>query len=73
MKTYNKIYHRDVKTSDDYFFRKVTLFTIFVYLFSYEDISESVIWRCSVKKTFIEISQNSQENACARVSFLIKF
>ena len=29
-------------------------------------------WRCSVKKVFLEISQNSQENTCARVSFLIK-
>ena len=29
-------------------------------------------WRCSVKKLFLEISQNSQENSCARVSFLIK-
>ena len=29
-------------------------------------------WRCSVKKVFLEISQNSQENSCARVSFLIK-
>ena len=28
--------------------------------------------RCSVEKVFLEISQNSQENACARVSFLIK-
>ena len=27
---------------------------------------------CSVKKMFLEISQNSQENACARVSFLNK-
>ena len=27
---------------------------------------------CSVKKVFLEISQNSQENTCARVSFLIK-
>ena len=35
MKTYNKIYHWYVKTSDDYFFRKVTLFIIFVCLFSY--------------------------------------
>ena len=25
-----------------------------------------------MKKVFLEISQNSQENACARVSFLIK-
>ena len=28
--------------------------------------------RGSVKKVFLEISQNSQENTCARVSFLIK-
>ena len=28
---------------------------------------------CSVKKVFLEISQNLQENTCARVSFLIKF
>ena len=26
----------------------------------------------SVKKVFLEISQNSQENTCARVSLLIK-
>ena len=34
--------------------------------------SEAVAQRCSVKKVFQEISQNSQENTCARVSFLIK-
>ena len=28
--------------------------------------------RCSVKKVFLEISQNSQENTCARISFSIK-
>ena len=28
--------------------------------------------RCSVKNMFLEIPQNSQENTCARVSFLIK-
>ena len=32
---------------------------------------EAVIQRFSVKKVFLEISQNSQENTCARVSFLI--
>ena len=36
-------------------------------------IVEAVAQRCSVRKVFLEISQNSQENACARVSFLIKF
>ena len=34
--------------------------------------SEAVAPTCSVKKVFLEISQNSQENTCARVSFLIK-
>ena len=33
---------------------------------------EGVVQRCSVKKVFLEISQNSQENTCASVSFLIK-
>ena len=27
---------------------------------------------CSVKNIFLKVSQNSQENTCARVSFLIK-
>ena len=27
---------------------------------------------CSVKKVFLEISQDSQEKTCARVSFLMK-
>ena len=28
--------------------------------------TEAVVRRCSVKKVFLEISQNSQENTCAR-------
>ena len=32
---------------------------------------EAVVQRCSVKKVFLKISQNSQENTCGRVSFLI--
>ena len=35
--------------------------------------TEAVAQRCSVKKVILEISQNVQENTCARVSFLIKF
>ena len=27
---------------------------------------EAVVQRCSVRKVFLEISQNSQENTCAR-------
>ena len=34
---------------------------------------KAVFQKCSVKKVFLEISQNSQENTSARVSFLIKF
>ena len=44
----------------------------FVRAFSYVRSIEAVTWRCSVKKVFLEILQNSLENACARVSFLIK-
>ena len=33
---------------------------------------EAVAQGCSVKKVFLEILQNSQENTCARVSFSIK-
>ena len=32
--------------------------------------AETVAQRCSVKKVFLEISQNSQENTCARASGL---
>ena len=31
--------------------------------------TEAAAQRCSVKKVFLEISQSSQENTCARVSF----
>ena len=37
---------------------------------SIEIYAEAVVRRCSLKKMFLEISQNSQENTCARVSFL---
>ena len=34
--------------------------------------TEAVVQRCSVKRVFLEIWQNSQENTCARVFFLRK-
>ena len=34
--------------------------------------TEAVAQRCSVKKVFLEISQISQENTCARVNFIKK-
>ena len=33
---------------------------------------EAVVWMCSVEKIFYEISLNSKENTCTRVSFLVK-
>ena len=33
-------------------------------------MTKAVAQRCSVKKVFLLISENSQENTCARVSFL---
>ena len=35
-------------------------------------VAEAVAQRSFVKKLFLEISQNLQENTCARVAFLIK-
>ena len=35
-------------------------------------MSEAVTRSCSVKNVFLNNSQNSQENTCARVPFLIK-
>ena len=35
-------------------------------------VLEAVVQRCSLKKVFLEIPQNSQENTFARASFLIK-
>ena len=31
--------------------------------------TETVVQRCSIRKAFLEISQNSQENSCVRASF----
>ena len=49
-------------------FTKFSKFTM-----NWESISSvgSSHWRCSVKKMLLEISQNSQENTCARASFLM--
>ena len=34
----------------------------------FKDTSEAVTQRCSVRKLFLEISQNSQENTCTIVA-----
>ena len=38
----------------------------------FHKLIEAVVQRCSVKEAFLKIWINSQENTCARVSFLIK-
>ena len=35
--------------------------------------TDAVFQMCSVQKAFLKIWQNSQENTCVRVFFLIKF
>ena len=35
-------------------------------------LPEEVVQRCSVKMVFLKISQNQQENTCARGSFSLK-
>ena len=42
----------------------------FLYFFNILHHTEAVVRRCSVKKLFSEILQNSQENTFARDSFL---
>ena len=44
----------------------------FEFLVKSDFSSEVLVRGCSVKKVLLEISQNSQENPCSRVSFLIK-
>ena len=47
----------------------VNLLTVIV--FEFFEHWEAVVQSCSVVKVFVEISQNSQENTCARASILI--
>ena len=60
-----------------YGFLQVAQFCKFLTFKSVKKVSflispEAALQRCCVKKVFSKISQNLQENACARVSFLIK-
>ena len=41
-------------------------------MFGMQKLPEGVARRSSVKKVFLKTSQNSKENTCATVSFLIK-
>ena len=44
------------------------MFLHFLFTIVAEAATRDVLW----KKMFLQISQNSQENTCSRVSFLIK-
>ena len=52
--------------------KTLCLLSWYRYIILLLEFTEEVARRCLVKKMFLEISQNSQENTCARVSFLIK-
>ena len=39
---------------------------------TFHNFTEAVARRCFIKKVFLEILQDSQENTCARFSFLLK-
>ena len=45
-------------------------FMISLFFWIVHRFARSSHWRCSIKKVFLEISQNSQENTSTRVSFL---
>ena len=62
------------KLEQSYSFINLKLFVLNVYCLSNKIVMflEAAIQTCSVKKVFLEISQNSWENTCAKVSFLIK-
>ena len=51
---------------------KLFLTYYFHFIFWLVFYEEAVFQRCSVKIVFLDFSQNSQENTCVRVSFLIK-
>ena len=56
----------------DLFFCYVAWQILPVILIIIQNTPKAVVQRCSVKKVFLESSQNSLENTCAGVSFLIK-
>ena len=53
-------------------FRKFANFSLRLGKKVFQRSPEAVVQRCSVKKVFLELSQNSQENSFARAPFLIK-
>ena len=67
MKTYISAFLQNINLAQDQFRHLQNL-----YLAAFNPNGEAVVQRYSVIKVFLEIFQNSEENTCARVSFLIK-
>ena len=51
---------------------KETVSELVAFLTKIIQLPNAVAGKCSIKKMFLKISQNSQDNTCARASFLIK-
>ena len=54
-----------------YFIQNVLDSSLFLRIYFFQ-FTEAAAQRCSVKKVFLKILQNSQENTCPSVSYLIK-
>ena len=72
MKTYNESYNWYVETSEITFLEQLLRSSFSFAYFLIKVFQKQSPGGVMLKKAFIEISQNSLENDCARVSFLIK-
>ena len=61
---------RETTQGENYYTRNQGCFLRFLVVLT---LPRSSHQRCFIKKVFLEVPLNSQENACARVSFLAKF
>ena len=72
--------HRDISLCSKFVIKEKSVYLSkvilkkgqFIIIYLQYIIAEAVVQRCFLKKMSLEISQNSQENTCARVSFLKK-
>ena len=66
----NAVFFRIIQSIDPFSVHVIIYFNVFLYSAAFDKELEAVVRRCSVNKVFLKISQNSQENTCAKVSFL---
>ena len=55
-----------------FFYSRIEIFSLRMVGYCILSVREVVVRRCSAKKAFLKISQNWQENTCARVSFSVE-